>query len=121
MTRRFLFLFFLSYCLASCSSPPHWVTRDELRPSPDPNIQKVELADGPVFEFNHALGWYDAEKNIIEGVTILGSHDTIPLARVQRVELAGKSNSGQTTLAVLLVFFLGCFVVFLVAIASAFP
>ena len=91
--RWFPILFFLTVSLASCSTPPHWITREELQPAPDPNIEKIELVDGPLVEFNHALGWYDAEKSTIEGVTITGWHDTIYLARVQRVELAGENNT----------------------------
>ncbi len=98
MFHRFFYPFFLSFCLASCSSPSHWVLPYELRPSPDPNIQKVELTGGPVLEFNHALGWYDAQNKIIEGVTILGSRETIPLSQVQRVELAGETDGVATAL-----------------------
>jgi hypothetical protein len=99
MTRQFLCLFFLSFCLASCSKQStHWVSRAELQPASDANIKSVELVDGPVLEFNKSFGWYDAKKSIIEGFTITGWHDTIPLARVQRVEIDDEPTGGNTTI-----------------------
>jgi hypothetical protein len=59
----------------------------------------VELTDGSILEFDQRLGWYDAGKQIIEGVTLTGWHPTIPVAKVQRVEIQEEgSNSGGDTL-----------------------
>jgi hypothetical protein len=103
MRRKFLYLFFLTICLASCASrSTHWVERAEIQPASDANIKSVELVDGPVLEFDKSRGWYDAEKSIIEGVTITGWRDTIPLARVQRVEIDDEPNGGNSTLVAIL-------------------
>jgi hypothetical protein len=104
MRRQFSYLFFLSICLASCASQQstHWVSRDELHPSSEANIKSVELVDGPILEFNMSRGWYDASKKIIEGVTITHWHDTIPLARIQRVEIEDEPNGGTSTLVAIL-------------------
>ncbi len=58
--------------------------------------------DGPVLEFNMSRGWYDASKKIIEGVTITQWHDTIPLARIQRVEIEDEPNGATSTLVAIL-------------------
>jgi hypothetical protein len=101
MTRRFFYLSLLSICLASCASQQntHWVLRTELQPAPQPNIKSVELTDGSILEFDEWMGWYDAGKQIIEGVTLTGWHPTIPIAKVQRVEIQEESsNSGSDVL-----------------------
>jgi hypothetical protein len=101
MTRRFFYLSLLSICLTSCASQQstHWVLRTELQPSPQPNIKSVELTDGSILEFDQWLGWYDAGKQIIEGVTLTGWHPTIPLAKVQRVEIQDDDlNTGSNVL-----------------------
>lgn len=100
----YFLLFLLSSFIVSCSDPPHWVTREELKPVQDPNIQKLELVDGSVVEFNHSLGWYDIERAYIEGISVLGLHDTVPLALVQRAELTGFTNQTETALLILAVF-----------------
>jgi hypothetical protein len=122
MKRQFFYLFFLSICLTACSSQQstHWVPRAELHPSTDPNIKLIQLVNGSTIIFDQNLGWYDAKDQIIEGTTITGLHYTTALAKVQRVEIEDESNGGETTLAVLLAFFAGCFIVFIVAIGSAF-
>lgn len=101
MTRRILYLFFLSLCLASCASQQttHWVLRSELQPAPQPNIKSVELTDGSILEFDQWLGWYDVGKQIIEGVTLTGWHPTIPIAKVERIEIQdAESNTGSSVL-----------------------
>jgi hypothetical protein len=101
MNRKFFYLFFLSFCLASCASQQatHWVSRAELQPASDANIKSVELVDGTALQFNRSLGWYNAEKQIIEGVTLTGWHPTIPIGSVQRVEIQDEdSNTGSNVL-----------------------
>jgi hypothetical protein len=93
MKSIFFLLVLLLVCL-SCSSPSRWITRAELETSSDPNILSVGLTDSTTLEFDRHLGWYNGKEGVIEGVTPSGYHDTIPLSRVQRVELAGTRNSG---------------------------
>ena len=89
-------------CLASCSNPSHCVSRAKLEPAPDPNIEKIELADGATIEFNRALGWYNSENGTIEGMTRNGIRDTIPMSHIKSVEIAGDPNGAGTFLIVLL-------------------
>ena len=102
MTRKFLYLFFLPVCLASCSSQhTHWVSRTELFPASNADIKSVKLVDGSVIEFNQSLGWYNPEKQLIEGVTITGWHDTTALAKIQQVEIQDvDANAGGNVLKV---------------------
>jgi hypothetical protein len=54
------------------------------------------------------LGWFDIEKGAIEGITQSGNSDTIPIDRIQRVELAGERNSGgELALALLAIGLVG--------------
>jgi hypothetical protein len=57
--------------------------------------------------FNNALGWYDVEKSAIEGIDMFGSHDTVPLARVQRVEIATETNTSDTITVILFILVFG--------------
>ena len=57
--------------------------------------------------FNNALGWYDVEKSAIEGIDMFGSHDTVPLARVQRIEMTTEPNATDTITLILFVLVLG--------------
>jgi hypothetical protein len=116
MIPRFFCLFFFSFCLASCASQPtHWISRTEIHPALDANIKSIELVDGSILEFNRSLGWYDAEKEIIEGVTITGWHPAIPLAKVQRLEIADEPSgpSVGVILLILLVLSIGIGIGFL--------
>jgi hypothetical protein len=99
MIRRYFYLFFLSLCLGSCSNQQstHWILRTELQPAPEPNIKSIELSDGSILEFDQSLGWYDAGKQIIEGVTLTGWHPTIPLSKVERVEIQDEDSSTGNT------------------------
>jgi hypothetical protein len=101
MKRLYFYLFFLSICLGSCASQQstHWVPRAELQPSTDPNIKLIQLVNGSTIIFDHNLGWYNAKKQFIEGITITGWHDTTDVAKVQQVEITdGESNGGNSLL-----------------------
>ena len=106
-TLRYFFLFLLSFFIASCSDPAHWVARDELKPAHEPNIQKLVFMSDSELVFNNTLGWYDVEKSAIEGTDLLGSHDTVPLARIQRMELAAESNDASTIVTILFILVFG--------------
>jgi hypothetical protein len=82
----------------------------------DPNIEKIELADGNTIEFNQALGWYNSENGTIEGMTPNGIRDTIPAARVTRAEIAGVYNGTDTGLLVLSSFLVAAIVVLVFAL-----
>jgi hypothetical protein len=111
--RYFLFLVFF---FVSCSSPSHWVSRAELEPSQDPNIEKIELVDGPIVEFTQALGWYNSENGTIEGVNRDGIRDTIPISRITRAEISGESNSTETGLLIISSFLVAAVVVLIFAL-----
>jgi hypothetical protein len=88
MASQFLYLFFLSLCVVSCSGQSsHWASREELKPAVNPNIKLIHLDDGTTMIFDKDLGWYNAQQKFIEGVSISGSHDTIPISRVWSVEI----------------------------------
>jgi hypothetical protein len=103
MNSKFLYLFFLSICLASCEShPSYWVTHDQLQPSTNPSIKTVKLVNGSIIIFNQNLGYYDSNKQIIEGITITGWHDTTTLAKVESVEIQDEeSNNVSNALKVI--------------------
>ena len=110
MTRTFPYWFFLLICLASCANhPSYWVPRDELRPAAEPNIKLIELTDSSTIIFDHNLGWFNPERQIIEGITITGWHDTTALAKIQRVEISNEaSDDGNTALKAIGIALVAC-------------
>jgi hypothetical protein len=99
MKKLFAFLvFFFPASLTSCSNPSHWVSCQELQLASDPKIEKIELANDSIITFDHNLGKYDADKQVIEGVTIMGWHDTASLAQVQRIEIIEASGDNSRSL-----------------------
>jgi hypothetical protein len=78
-----------------------------LKPARDPNIQKLALMDDSVLVFNYELGWYDVVTSAVEGIDVVGHHDTISLASVQRLELAATPDAVETTLLILAIIVIG--------------
>jgi hypothetical protein len=112
-------------CLVSCSThSAYWVSHAELDPASDPNVQQVELVDGSFIIFDHKLGWYDAQRLTIEGETTHG-HESIPLARINRVLIEDQPNKGISSFLSILLVALGILIVSLVVVVLgiqyAFP
>jgi hypothetical protein len=107
MTRWVFFLFFIALSLDSCSTSQesHWISRSELFPASHPNIKSIELKDGSILEFDRSLGWYDKEKQVIEGVNIAGGYDTTALAKIQGAEIVvgSGSSTGKSILTAFLI------------------
>ncbi len=117
---HFILLFLLTI-LPSCTTHSlHWVSKSELFPSATANIKSVELIDGSVLEFNESRGWYDAEHQSIEGVTLTGWHPTIPLAKVQRAEIVEDNSNAAGTIGIVLLALLGFGLIGAIALASSF-
>jgi len=72
--------------------------------------------------FDQDLGWYDTKKQIIEGITITGWHDTTVIVKVSSVEIteAGHSNVGIILGAISLIF-IGLSIAFVAAIVKGYP
>jgi hypothetical protein len=101
--RHALFLIIFLALLASCTNhSSHWISSSDIKPASDANIERIELVDGPILEFGQELGWFDAKKGIIEGITITGWRDTIPLARITRVEIEDQPSGVTSTLTAIL-------------------
>src|SRR2546423_10891768 len=88
--------------LSCCSSEGRWITREELKPASDPNIEAVQLQNGSVIQFDKDLGWYDVEAQIIEG-KLSGAPIRISLSEVKYIELL----SGANAMAIVTWIFLG--------------
>ena len=88
--------------VTGCSTEGRWISRDELKPSSDPNIEMVQLQSGSVLVFDKNLGWYDVRGGIIEGKTAAQS-TRIPLDQIAHIKLAGRVNFIRTVLLVLFI------------------
>ena len=78
--------------LGSCTKEGHWISREELEPASDPNIEAIQLNNGSVIEFDKDLGWYNAQDHVIEG-SLSKAPFRIHVEEIKNVKIAGETTA----------------------------
>jgi hypothetical protein len=85
------FCVILAFLLSCCAKEGHWISKEELEPAPDPNIEALQLNNGSIIEFDKNLGWYNAQDHVIEG-SLSRAPMRIPIEEIRNVKLAGEAT-----------------------------